>query len=134
MQNKKGFTLMEMMVVVLIIASLAAIAYPTYSKVITKARVAEAISLGEIVREAQQRYRVVNGGNYFSKFTNSHINGRTRLIKSSDVIVENGQLKKGDYTVSLMREKTSPKGSCIKVEYMKQGVYVFFIQMLVEDS
>ena len=57
MKNKKGFTLTEIMVVVLIIAGLSAISYPLYTKAITKARVAEAVALTEIVREAQQRKR-----------------------------------------------------------------------------
>lgn len=40
LKNKKGFTLMEMLIVVGIIAILVAIAIPTFSSALTKARVA----------------------------------------------------------------------------------------------
>lgn len=49
----KGFTLIEVLVVVLIVGILATIALPTYHKVILKARAAEAINLLEIVRSKQ---------------------------------------------------------------------------------
>lgn len=114
MINKKGFTLMEMMVVVLIIAGLASIAYPAYTKVIMKSRITEALSLAEIVREAQQRHLVVdNAGSYFPQFTEEHVSGRTRLIKSNGVRVEGGKLIKGDYTVSILGNNNE----CIRVAY-----------------
>lgn len=40
MKNKKGFTLMEMLIVVAIIAILVAIAIPTFASSLNKARVA----------------------------------------------------------------------------------------------
>ncbi len=40
MRNKKGFTLMELLIVVAIIAILAAIAIPTFSSSLTKAKAA----------------------------------------------------------------------------------------------
>ena len=140
MKNKKGFTLVEMMVVVLIIAGLAAIAYPTYTKAVMKARIAEALSLSEIVREAQQRSLALNGA-YFSAFTNAHVTGRTRLIKANDVVVQgNGKLKKGSYIVSIesvnATETTAavPNG-CIIVQYFNASNNpVFTIRTHVEDS
>lgn len=139
MKNKKGFTLMEMMVVVLIIAGLAAISYPLYTKSITKARVAEAFALSEIVREAQQRNLALSN-TYFSAFTNAHVSGRTRLIKSSsnDVNVENGQLKRDAYTVTIanVTGSNAVRNGCIIVEYQPDGKTqpVFTIYTHVEDS
>ena len=45
MQNQKGFTLIELMIVIAIIAILAAIALPAYTNYTAKSQVTEAVSL-----------------------------------------------------------------------------------------
>ena len=52
--NKKGFTLIEILVVVIIIGILASILVPTYQKYILKTRAAEALNLLEMVKTRQQ--------------------------------------------------------------------------------
>ena len=138
MKNKKGFTLMEMMAVVLIIAGFAAIAYPAYTRSINRARVAEAFSLAEIVREAQQRNLVVNG-DYFTKFSTSHATGRTRIIKANDVSVPQGggNLTRGLYTVSIanVTGDNAVTSGCIIVRYGPNIANpIFTIYTHVEDS
>lgn len=138
MKNRKGFTLTEVMVTVLIIASLAAIAYPMYNRSIMKARVADAISLIEIVRTAQQRNMAVNG-NYFTQFTNAQVTGDTRIVKASGLSVKDGVLKKGLYEVSIKGPKDTDQyhaNSCIEIKYYieENGDVLFTIQGLVEDS
>lgn len=56
-----GFTLIEMVVVVLIIGILSAIAIPQYFKLVEKGRVSEAISLLDAARASQERYRAKYG-------------------------------------------------------------------------
>jgi len=53
-RNQKGFTMIELMVVVVIVGVLAAIAVPIYGKYIKNARVSEATArLGEVITAAK---------------------------------------------------------------------------------
>lgn len=54
--NKKGFTLLELMIVVIIIGILAAIALPRYVDTIERARMSEALGNLDVIRSAMQRY------------------------------------------------------------------------------
>ncbi|MGY1488923.1 type IV pilin protein [Methylobacillus pratensis] len=53
--GQKGFTLIELMVVVAIIAILASIAVPSYSRYVARAKVAEAISQLSDIRNRMER-------------------------------------------------------------------------------
>jgi prepilin-type N-terminal cleavage/methylation domain-containing protein len=58
--DSRGFTLMELLVVVLIIGILAAIAIPQYFRVVEKGRVAEATNCFSTLKGAQERYYTKN--------------------------------------------------------------------------
>lgn len=57
---RKGFTLIEIVIVVMILAILAGIAMPRYNKTTENARVAEAKNMLGAIREAQMRYAQEN--------------------------------------------------------------------------
>lgn len=61
MKNQKGFTLIELMIVIAIIAILAAIALPAYSDYTKKAKVSEVILAASAVRTAVSEYAAGNG-------------------------------------------------------------------------
>ncbi len=56
MKNKKGFTLLELLVVVLIIGILASIALPQYRRAVMKANLHKGMPLVESLYQAQQLY------------------------------------------------------------------------------
>ena len=56
-----GFTLVEILVVVLIIGILSAIAVPQYTKAVNRAKAAEAWTVGKAVIDAQKVYFLENG-------------------------------------------------------------------------
>ncbi len=58
---KSGFTLIEMLIVVLIVAILAAIALPQYNTSVERAKMAEAITLTKQIAEANRRYYLATG-------------------------------------------------------------------------
>ena len=59
--NKKGFTLLELLVVVLIIGILAAVALPQYRVVVLKARTVKMWPIIEAIDKAEQAYHAVTG-------------------------------------------------------------------------
>ena len=65
--NKKGFTLVELLVVVLIIGILAAIAVPQYQKAVEKSRMTEGIMIVRKIAEMHQAYYMATG-NYLGNF------------------------------------------------------------------
>ena len=61
MSKKKGFTLIEVLIVILIIAILAAIAFPKYEAAVMKARYSELMTIVHNLKNAEEIYLIANG-------------------------------------------------------------------------
>ena len=70
--TKKGFTLLELLVVVVIIGILAAIALPQYKLAVTKSKFAALKNLTKSLLDAEERFYMTNG-NYTDYISNLDI-------------------------------------------------------------
>ena len=68
-KNKRGYTLMEIMVVVIVVGILASIALPRYSFTMERAKSAEGLEILGSVSQAQKVYQIENG-NYTTNLAN----------------------------------------------------------------
>jgi len=76
MNKNSGFTIVELVVVLVIIGILAALALPQYTKTVERSRQSEALTSLGAIRGAQMRYYLENA-NYANSFNNLDIDNTT---------------------------------------------------------
>ena len=90
----RGFTLIEVMITIAILAILAAVALPSYFDSVRKSRRADAVALMSQVAQAQERYRA-NNSSYSNDFGTSML--AVRATAASNVL----SLAEIYYTISV---------------------------------
>ena len=85
-KNQKGFSLIELLIVIAIIAILAAIAIPAYQNYTTRSKITEGISLASTAKIAVAEYMMTRGG---------------ALPTTNEETEENGALKLGLFRAAL---------------------------------
>lgn len=101
-KSSAGFSLLELMVVVIIIAILTAVGYPIYRSHVLKSRRADAKSALAQLAQLQESYYVNNNSSYATTFTS--LKGLNELKIVGDTIVSS---EGGYYQITL----TNPGGT-----------------------
>jgi len=83
-RDQKGFTMVELMVVIVIIGVLSAIALPTFNAQIDKAKVGRAVADLKSVKNLVELYYVENGKYPDVEKFEDQVNGNGLVWKSSD--------------------------------------------------
>ena len=108
--NKKAFTLVELLVVVLIIGILAAIALPQYQLAVEKSRASEALTAVKALKEAVDVYYL------------THPNASAPKLKDLDVSFPNNSSLLTNYKISI----SSPSPHAQRIINGKTAYYIAF--------
>jgi len=126
-QNKKGFTLIEILVVVLIIGILAAIALPQYKMVVAKTKFGTLKTNAKVLADAAERYYLIHN-TYPSNYDDLDVEIQgAQLTRSS---VNDFDISLPDGSICSIWFTSAPAASCRKENILGDTVvyYQFFTQ------
>ena len=100
MRNNRGFTLMEILVVLIILGVLAGLAIPVYITQVERTRAAEGIQMLEATRGSMLRFFAANGTYVGAVITAAGVAGTTVDFNPNVESATGGQLPLFSYTLA----------------------------------
>ena len=117
-KKKKGYTMMELLVTVLLIGILAGMAMPMYMKVVEKQKGTETVNLLSVIGKSQERYFAVN-----EKYTTDFSDLDADLVDYSTKTAAKGSTYNTRYFVFLL-EGTDDNTSKVKATRRGNESYI----------
>ncbi len=120
-ESRKGFTLVELAVVIVIIGVLAAFGVPQFLKSVERSKAAEAFNYLSAVRSAQERY-VAKEGVYTSGTSDLDVNQVTpKYFDVGAITVDNGTPGSPSWFLTLTRKSSSSSYGAYTVTFTQNG-------------
>lgn len=104
----RGFTIIEMLIVLVIAAILAAVAYPSFQRAVQKSRRADAIAALTTVMQAQERWR---SNHYTYKGSVDGLYAVTAVSSDGHYDISIAKATANDYSALATARSTSPQYS-----------------------
>lgn len=119
--TRKGFTLVELAVVIVIIGVLAAFGVPRFLKSVERSKAAEAFQYLSAVRAAQERY-LAKEGTYTTDLTDLDITQQTpKYFVPGDITAEQASDGAPTWTQTLTRVEATSSYGPYSVTFTDQG-------------
>ena len=128
--NKTGFTLLELLVVVLIIGILAGIALPQYHKSVEKAKAVKTLTVLNTLANAEQRY-ALSSNKFSSNFNDLDIN----MINKLGQIVEDDTLVLDDFNVTVYKGVNNVVNTAyIRADRIKENQTLYTLYRCIDNG
>jgi len=118
--TRKGFTLVELAVVIVIIGVLAAFGVPRFMNAVEKAKAAEAFAYLAAIRDAQERYQAQNG-TYATDLTTLDIQMPAPMYFTVGTVGPGSGTQQNSWSLTLTRLGNSAGYGAYTVVFTDQG-------------